>query len=194
MSVHSTRDDRRSQAGFTLIEMMVVLLVMAILLGIAIPTFLSSKAGAQDESTQSDLSNARISAKALYVNEGTYPVVADMVSGLNSQEPNLSFVKKAAAEGTNQISVNVSASGQQVVLVDYSASGTCWALSANQGDPPALAWGEAPVGIRYVSWNPSAKGGKACNATNALGGSEGKALTGDPWSAAFPSGTPPAKP
>ena len=194
MSVVSAHDGERSQGGFTLIEMMIVLLVVAILLGIAIPTFLSSKAGAQDESSQSNLSNARISAKALYVSEGTYPVVTDLTSVLNSQEPNLSFVKKAVSEGTNQIGVNVSASGQQLVLVDYSASGTCWALSANQGDPPSSAWGEAPLGVRYVSWNPSAQGGKACNATNAFGGSEGKALSGDPWSTAFPSVTPSAKP
>jgi type IV pilus assembly protein PilA len=194
MSVLSAHDDKRSQAGFTLIEMLVVLLVVAILLAIAIPIFLSTKAGAQDESSQSNLSNARISAKASYINEGAYPVVTNLISVLNSQEPNLSFVKKAAGKGTNQISVNVSASGQQVVLVAYSASGTCWAISANQGDPPASAWGEAPLGGRYVSWNPSAKGGKACNATNAFGGSEGKALAGDPWSATFPSGTPSAKP
>ena len=145
MYVLSAHDDKRSQAGFTLIEMMVVLLVMAILLAVAIPIFLSTKADAQDGSSQSNLSNARLSAKALYVTEGAYPAVTDLVSVLNSQEPNLSFVKKAAGEGSNQISVNVSASGQQVVLVAYSTSGTCWALSANQGDPPASAWG----GLRW---------------------------------------------
>ena len=44
--------------GFTLIELMVVLLIMAILLAIAIPTFLGVKGGASDRSAQSNLDTA----------------------------------------------------------------------------------------------------------------------------------------
>ena len=41
-------------AGFTLVELMVVLLILAILLVIAIPTFLSATGGANDEAAQSE--------------------------------------------------------------------------------------------------------------------------------------------
>ena len=61
-----------AEAGFTLIELMVVLLIMAILLAIAIPTFLGVKGGAQDRAMQSDLTNALTSAKAAYANSGSY--------------------------------------------------------------------------------------------------------------------------
>jgi len=45
---------------------MVLLLIMAILLAIAIPTFLGVKGGAQDCAAQSNLTNALTSAKALH--------------------------------------------------------------------------------------------------------------------------------
>ena len=61
-----------AEAGFTLIELMVVLLIMAILLAIAIPTFLGVKSGAYDRSTQSNLTNALTSAKAGYASGGSY--------------------------------------------------------------------------------------------------------------------------
>jgi len=51
---------------------MVVLLIMAILMAIAIPTFLGVDVGAEHRATQSVLSNALISAKAGYSNGGSY--------------------------------------------------------------------------------------------------------------------------
>ena len=107
------------------------------------------------------------------MNEGTYPLVTKLVSVLIAKNPTCRLEKGKRLASANQIS-DVFASGREVCSADYSASGTCWALSANQGDSPALAWGEAPLGVRYVSWNPSAKGGKACNATMAFGGPEVK--------------------
>ena len=49
--------------GSFLIELMVVLLIMAILLAIAIPTFLGVKGGAQDRAAQSNLNTALTSLK-----------------------------------------------------------------------------------------------------------------------------------
>jgi prepilin-type N-terminal cleavage/methylation domain-containing protein len=183
-----------TEAGFTLIEMMVALLIMAVLLAIAIPAFLGVQGGTQDRAVQSNLSNALTSARSLYGTTGGFPALRTIDTSLNSQEPELSFVSKAATQGSNEISLNVSSSGQQLLLVAYSTAGTCWAISDNGGDSPADAFGQAPIGTWYVSWNPSASGGKACNAANALGSSEGKALAGSLWSPAFPIAPPEAKP
>lgn len=190
----SKAEYRSRGEGFSLIELMVVLLIMAILLAIAIPTFLSSSAGAQDRAAQATLANALTSARALGVSGSTYGPVKSVIDTLSTDEPDISFVKNAAVEGSNEVSVNVSSSGLQIVLVSYSGSGICWAASDNTGDAPSQAWGQAPIGVTYVAWNPSLKGGKACNAASAFGGSEGAALSGLGWGPAFPVVSPEAKP
>ena len=53
-----------ADAGFTLIELMVVLLILAILLAIAIPTFLGVTGGANDRAAQSNINTALTTAKA----------------------------------------------------------------------------------------------------------------------------------
>ena len=60
--------DLGEDAGFTLIELMVVLLILAILLAIAIPTFLGVTGGANDRAAQSNLNTAITTAKAAAAN------------------------------------------------------------------------------------------------------------------------------
>ena len=62
-------DDER---GFTLIELMVVVLIIAILIAIAIPTFLGAKSRAQDKASQSSLRNALTNADGIYTDQDSY--------------------------------------------------------------------------------------------------------------------------
>ena len=155
-----------AEAGFTLIELMVVLLIMAILLAIAIPTFLGVKSGAQDRASQSNLTNALTSAKASFANAGTYSTAAGSeVAALSAAEPNLAFVSNTvtAAEGQNSISVGVSTDGYQLLLVAYSASGTCWAAEDNEGSSAAITNTPSASGVEYTHWAQSAS---ACEASS----------------------------
>jgi type IV pilus assembly protein PilA len=147
---------RNAEAGFTLIELMVVLLIMAILLAIAIPTFLGVKVGALDRSMQSDITNAMTSAEAGYASGGSYAAAASEVVTLSSYEPNLSFETGAAAEGgthPNNLSINTSTDGQQLLVVGYSQSGTCWAAEDNEGDTSGNVSGTpSTLGVQYTHW------------------------------------------
>ena len=51
---------------------MVVVLVIAILLAIAIPTFLGARERSQDRAAQSNLRNALTAAKVAYANDGNF--------------------------------------------------------------------------------------------------------------------------
>jgi type IV pilus assembly protein PilA len=172
-------DEVGTESGFTLIELMVVLLIMAILLAIAIPTFLGVKGGAQDRSAQSDLANALLTAKTAYTNNGSYTTVAaSLVTILQSQEPELTF-GVATATAPHQIEVAVAADGNAIILVDSSQSGNCWAVDDNDGSAAeAAAFGNAPQGNQYLGWNSTVH---ACSAAYAL-----TAVAGD-WHTSFPA-------
>src|SRR4051795_12475232 len=60
------------EGGFTLIELMVVVLIIAILIAIAIPTFLGARQRAQDRAVQSNLRNALTAEKTYYTDNQTY--------------------------------------------------------------------------------------------------------------------------
>ncbi|MGH9044217.1 MAG: type IV pilin protein [Acidimicrobiales bacterium] len=163
-----------AEAGFTLIELMVVLLIMAILLAIAIPTFLGVKGSAQDRAAQSNITNALTSAKAGFANNGLYSsVAATEATALGSAEPNLTFTAGGVSQGSgNSISVNVSSGGLQLILVAFSPSstastnGTCWAASDDEGEASAnLLGGVTKQGIVYADWAASSTG--VCSAATA---------------------------
>jgi prepilin-type N-terminal cleavage/methylation domain-containing protein len=63
------------EGGFTLIELMVVLLIIAILLAIAIPTFLGVTGSAKDRAAQSTLTNVLTETVAQYQNNQQYPAL-----------------------------------------------------------------------------------------------------------------------
>src|SRR3984893_13019773 len=62
----------RDEEGFTLIELMVVVLIIAILLAIAIPTFLGARTRAQDRAAQSNIRNALTGEKTFYTDQQYY--------------------------------------------------------------------------------------------------------------------------
>src|SRR6202041_2004258 len=88
-SMREFEGDEGAEAGFTLIELMVVLLIIAILLAIAIPTFLGVTNTAGDRSAQSNLTNAITESKALYQVLQTYspPAGAYTQGQFQSQAP-----------------------------------------------------------------------------------------------------------
>jgi type IV pilus assembly protein PilA len=65
------------ESGFTLIELMVVLLIIAILLAIAIPTFLGVSGAARDRAAQSNLTNAVTDTLTYYQNGQTFDATSD---------------------------------------------------------------------------------------------------------------------
>src|ERR1700690_4295602 len=92
--------EEAAEGGFTLIELMVVLLIIAILLAIAIPTFLGVTNTAGDRAAQSNLTNALTEAKALYQVSQSYTGYS--YASFAAQAPEFTWTSGACtATGTN---------------------------------------------------------------------------------------------
>jgi type IV pilus assembly protein PilA len=134
-SLKSRRDDER---GFTLIELMVVVLIIAILIAIAIPTFLGARKRAQDRAAQSDLRNALTAEKTFYTDFQSYAdagVAADLAS-LKDIEASLNWGTASSATvvgvGVANIappSVTTTVTSGVVCLEKQSKSGATFALA-----------------------------------------------------------------
>lgn len=112
------RFQRSDDRGFSLVELLVVMLILGILMAIAIPNFLGAKSHGQDSQPQASLRAALSAERTNYVDYQTYTTVQ---TKLRSIEPNVAWDTTDAKQGGVMVATNTAESA--VVLVSTSASG-----------------------------------------------------------------------
>ncbi len=129
---------RKNDRGFTLIELMIVVLIVAILVAIAIPTFLGQRKEARDSAAKSNLRNALTTEKAYYAG-GAQQFTTDL-DLLSAIEPGL-FNVTGASPAVNTFD-------PVVVTTDATAQTVCIVAVTPGGDYMAI-WESSDAGTQY---------------------------------------------
>ncbi|MGD9796261.1 MAG: prepilin-type N-terminal cleavage/methylation domain-containing protein [Acidimicrobiia bacterium] len=159
------RDD---DEGFTLIELMVVVLVIAILLAIAIPTFLGARKRAQGAQARTNLRSVASAVATARSADGAMPSTTGALSALESSVT----YTTAASSGPRVVSAAFASDHVSFAVKDNS--GRCWSSTVSD-----VGVTESPVPAGWTCVGTVIEGAIGTGTISTFGGTGTQAFGGD---------------
>ena len=125
------------QDGFTLVELMVVVVIIALLVAIAVPSFLGLQRRAQNRGAQSSLRDAFTAARAFHANEDSYAGF-DALDGEDIEHTLL--WADGPANAHRQVNIEA-ATVTEVTLTTLSSSGEIYCIADSSTAPTGAVRG-----------------------------------------------------
>ena len=119
----TTKQQRQGEWGFTLIQLLVVVLIIGILAAIAIPVFVSQQNQAKDAAAKSDLGSAKLAEVSYATTNSAY----------TSTLANLTTYGYTATTGNTATAITLGATTSKFCIQTTSATGTTWKITYNTG-------------------------------------------------------------
>jgi type IV pilus assembly protein PilA len=137
------RERRSEERGFTMIELLVVVMLIAILAAIAIPSFINQSAKASDAGAKELVHGAQVAIESCATdNDGAYNVAAcDSPAALQSREPTITI---SAGAGTAYLSSVQTPSGGGYTLTTVATDGDSYSLSRSPSGATSRFCSNAP--------------------------------------------------
>ena len=148
--INRLRVRAQSESGFTLVELLVVMLILGLLAAIAIPAFFNQRTKAQDSSAKTTAKTAQ-TALETYATDNNGSYASATRASLKNIEPTLS----SASSGNNSISTLTTTSNSYTITVTSASGNTfsivratngsltypCTPSSGGGGCPGSQGWG-----------------------------------------------------
>lgn len=115
---------------------MMVILIIAILVVIALPTFLGARGRASDRATQADIRNAFVAERAYYTDHLTYTTDPTTMTAI---EPAIAYVDGDTPLVTDVAYLHLHAGPNEIFISSMSESGMCWYLREADGSGARFA-------------------------------------------------------